>query len=410
MAGPVIISMNSLLATLRPGMRVFVPGSSGEPRSFLAALANADESIAGIELVTNFLPGINRLDPALHSAGIRTTAFFGLPGLGPDDTILPLSYREIDDYLRANPVDLAVVQLSPPDAQGNCSFGPCVEFSRTALLTAHRTVGLINPRLIPHNNGPFFPFADLASVVHVDQEPLAIAEPAGDDVARSIAGNVAALIADGATLQLGIGKIPGQILRALTNHRDLRIRSGIVMPGLRLLAESGALADAEIVAASAGGDADFYRWVAENPAIRLAGVTETHDLTAIAAISGFTAINSAIEIDLLGQCNAETLSARVVSGPGGLPQFTAGARQAPKGCSIVALPATDSSGSVSRIVAAMRPGAPVSVPAHGVDFIVTEFGAADLRCKSRAARALEIAGIAAPDFRQSLKRAALKLA
>ncbi|WEK02208.1 MAG: acetyl-CoA hydrolase/transferase C-terminal domain-containing protein [Candidatus Sphingomonas phytovorans] len=406
MAGPVILSMNALLATLRPGMRVFVPGSSGEPRTFLSALAGAGTDMGGIELVTNFLPGINRLDPALHAAGIRTTAFFGLPGLGPDDRILPLSYREIDDYLRANPVDLAVVQLSPPDAEGNCSFGPCVEFSRTALATAWRTVGLINPRLARHGGGPFVPFAELDSVVHVDQEPLAVPEPAGDDVARAIARHVAALIADGTTLQLGIGKIPGQILRALTDHRNLRIRSGIVMPNLRLLAESGALADAEIVAASAAGDADFYRWVATNPAIRLTDVTETHDVAAIATTPGFTAINSAIEVDLLGQCNAETLGGRVVSGPGGLPQFTAGARQAPKGCSIVALPATDSSGSVSRIVTAMAPGAPVSVPAHGVDFIVTEFGAADLRRKPRAARALEIAGIAAPDFREALTQAA----
>jgi 4-hydroxybutyrate CoA-transferase len=394
--------MDGLLAELRPGMRIFLPGSSGEPTAFLDALKGRPEAGRGLQIVTNFLPGINRLEPDMLPPDAHVTGFFGQPRLGDRFTMLPLTYREIDDYLAGADIDLAIVQLSPPDAGGQCSLGPCVEFSHGLFRRGTPIAALINRHVPRDPSGPAIPFASLALAIEVDRPLLAIDDPGGDAVSEAIAVHVASLIADGATLQTGIGKIPGQILRALTRHRGLSIRSGILLPAARDLDAAGALSDAPMIAASVGGDRDFHDWAATSGRVRLTDVTETHDIAAMMAIPHFTAINSAIEVDLSGQCNAEMIGGRSISGPGGLPQFTVAARHAPYGRSIIALPSTDASGRVSRIVAALSPGALVSVPSHGVDFVVTEHGVADLRRADRRARALSLAGIAAPQFRSAL--------
>jgi acyl-CoA hydrolase len=211
------------------------------------------------------------------------------------------------------------------------------------------------------------------------------------------------LIEDGATIQTGIGKVPGQVLKALSQRRNLRIHSGIVLPGARDLVEGGVIEGVgTIVAASGAGDQAFYDWLEQSREVTLAEVSETHDLAKLIGIPKLTAINSAIEVDMLGQCNTEMVGGRYVSSAGGLPEFTIGAHKAKGGKSIIALPATDRKGKASRIVSRFAAGTPIAVPRHAVDFVVTEFGVADFRGKSAQARAEALIAIASPAFQADL--------
>jgi 4-hydroxybutyrate CoA-transferase len=226
-----------------------------------------------------------------------------------------------------------------------------------------------------------------------------------------IAGHIAALIDDGCTLQMGVGKVPTALAERLRDRRRLRIHSGLVSDGFANLMESGAL-DADFVhtACVASGTGGFYRWLPEARGLRIAGCEITHGALTLAALQRFVAVNSALEVDLFGQCNLEHAQGRAVSGAGGAPDFARAARMCAGGLSIVALNASYRKGMASRIVPALSAGAVVSLSRVDVDLVVTEFGVADLRHASVHERALALIGIAAPDFRDDLERAWSKLA
>lgn len=396
---------------LRPGMTVFAPGVGGESAAIVEALSRTPEACRGVHFAGVWLPGINRVDYAGLHADARSTAFFVGRELHASFAagriaLMPLSYFEIYCYLRdVLPIDLAFVQVAPPDKDGRLSLGIAHDFTPAILNKAKCTLVHINPRMPATRGTASLALADADFIVEAES-PLLADDPIVDPVWDAIARNVATLVRDGDTLELGIGRVQN-VFSALTGARRLKIHSGAITAPLLALVENGAIESGPgaITAGMALGDARFYGFCSGSDAVRFAGVGETHAIATLARIPRFLAINSVVEVDLLGQANAEMVGARQVSGTGGIVDFMRGARLSPGGLGIVALPATSGEGGVSRIVAALAAGTAVSITRADIDIVVTEYGVADLRLKSIDARADALIGVAAPAYRDQLANA-----
>ena len=408
MARPSALTPQALAGQLRPGQRVYVPGSSGVPQVFLDALLSDPGYSAGLDITTSLVPGINTFDASALAADATVTGLFMQPALQAAQRngqyrALATSYAGFERYLRqCAGFDYCVVQLSPPDHNGQCSLGPLGEFTPTAMSRSRAVVGVINPHVPAIAGAVHVNLDQLSHVCHVDQ-PLAEYNVRSDAASAAIAGHVASLIGDGATVQMGLGGVPSALYPALSNHRGLRLHSGMFSDGLIDLQASGALdpAFAPTTCALVGSHA-FYRQAANLPGLRVLGCHYTHDPRTLLGLERFTAVNSALEVDLLGQCNLEHANGRAVSGVGGAPDFSRAARLSTGGLSIVALNATYGREAHSRIVAALPSGSITSLPRCDVDCVVTEYGIADLRGTSVHERARALVDIAAPQHRDAL--------
>lgn len=398
------ISPDALAALLPPGGRVLVSGCSTESVVMAEAIMRTSGALAGITFTGIFVPGLNR-QSYLPDAQARVETFFLTPELkaaGAQVRFLPLCYDDIRRYLRDNPIDAAVMMVSPPDDAGLCSFGPAADFLAELWPAFPTRLAHINP-LMPRTRGcPGIPIADINAYTVVPQPLLGSADPGTDAVTEAIAGHVAALVPDGATLQTGLGKVPGAVLRGLSGRRGLRIHSGLIGDAVVELELAGALAPgAAVTAGVAIGTERLYAAIS-GPAYRFEPVCVTHDAATIGSIENFIAINSANEVDLLGQAYAEIGPNGLMSGPGGASDFARGARGA-RGLRIVALAATAARGTISRIVAPGRAAGPVSLGRMDIDLVVTEFGVADLRAVGYAERAEALTAVAAPQHREGLR-------
>lgn len=395
---------------LRPGLRVYGPGVSGESALITEALRAAPEAAAGVTFTGVWLPGINRLDYAGLHPQARAEAFFMTPDLHGSFlagriAFRPLSYLETYRYLQSGPaIDLALLQVSPPDRHGRVSLGVANDFSPAILGRARQRLAHINP-LMPQTRGAAtIPYAELDWVVEASA-PL-LGDGGGKDAAWTAIGrHIADIVPDGATIEVGIGRVP-QVLAALTGHRNLRVHSGAITSPLLALAAAGALAEepGAVTAGVALGSEALYAFAAADPRVRFAPVGWTHDMATLSRIERFVAINGVIEVDLWGQANAEMVDGRHVSSAGGIGDFIRGARAAPGGLAIIALPATAKDGRVSRIVPHLTDTV-VSVNRTDADIVVTEHGVARLRHASIDERAEALIAIAAPPFRDDLARA-----
>lgn len=371
---------------------------SGSFRAGLAGLRRPD-----LTFTTILVPGLNRPDYLL-ATGARVATFFMVPELLRSDRVeyLPLPYREILHWLAANPPRTVLAMVSPPDADGLCSFGPVTDFVADLWQRAEVVIGHVNPAMPRTRGTPGIPYMRFAAVIEA-AEALPESDPGSDPVAERIAALAATVIPDGATLQAGIGRIPEAVLRGLTGKRDLAIHSGLIGDSTLHLWRAGALrADNPVTAGVAIGTRALYDAVAD-PAFRFCPPSVTHDLRNLARLAQFVTVNSAIEVDLDGQVHAEATPRGAISGPGGASDFTAGAR-APDGLRLVVLPASAAGGTISRIV---RPGAatgPVSLGRFDTDLVITEHGIADLRGRSPAARRAALIAIADPAHRDALAR------
>jgi acyl-CoA hydrolase len=403
-----LCSPSQALSRLRPGNTVFVPGVSGESLPFFDALRSEPERASGLTFVGVHFPGINRSDYLALHPSVRQRAYFMTPairkGLQSDRADwMPLDYPGIVRDLEENvTVDVAVAQVSTPDADGRCSLGASCDFLPSVWQRARLRIAHINPSL-PRTQGSF---AVQAGDCHLGFEyaspiPMLTAD-AADEPAQRQARLVAGLVRDGDTLQFGVGKLQAAVLHSLTNHRGLKVYSGMASSPVTQLIDSGTIRGrGAIEIGVALGDEAFYQRVGADETFFFRPVRETHDVRRIATIDNFCAINSALSVDLFGQVNAESIEGRWVAGAGGLPAFSAGARLSAGGRSIIALAATADGGKVSRIHAAMGPGC-VTIPRHEADYVVTEYGIADLRGRSLQDRAQALIRIAAPAFQPEL--------
>lgn len=403
----------AILNRFQAGDRIFVAGSAGEPTALLEAWAAEPERTRGLDIVTSAIPGINDFDYSRFDPSCRITGLFMQPAFAALQRVgrfrqLPASYAGFVRDLRSAPrgFDVAVVQVAAPDAEGNCSLGPAVEFMPEVLRRAERVIGIVNHATPRFAGAPSIPVARCDAIVEVDT-PLPTYEPGTtDDISRQIAAYAAQHIGDGFTVQMGLGKTPAALCEAIADRRDLRLRTGMYGEGVAQLTRAGALAPGDVHESCViVGSPALYDWAADRAELRLVGCELSHDIARLDEGEPFVAVNSAIEVDLGGQCALEHSSGAAVSGAGGAPDFARKARLSPYGLSIVALPSTALRGTVSRIVPRLSAPGIASLPRHDIDLLITEHGVADLRSASVIERAEAIIDIAAPPFRSALRDA-----
>jgi len=401
--------MKQLTDALHPGARVFAAGLSGESALWLSELRADPRRANGVHFIGVQFPGIDSADYLALHPGARLTAFFMSPavraGIGQGRAeLLALDYPGIARHLRAMaPVDVAVAQLSLPDADGYCSAGLASDFLPLVWDRALCRVAHLNPRM-PRTRGSFrVHVSTLDIAVEADAPLLEFVDATGGALEARIGAQVAALVRDGDTLQFGIGSVPSALAASLAGHRRLKLHSGMVSASLRTLWEAGVLdRDARITTGVALGPAAFHDFIAAQAQLWFTDVAHTHDVAAIAAIPRFIAINSAVEVDLFGQVNSERAAGAIQAGAGGLPAFAQGALASRGGKSLICLAASARGGSVSRIVAALGERALCTLPRYLADVVVTEHGVAELRGLGLDARATALIGIAAPEHRGAL--------
>ncbi len=326
---------------------------------------------------------------------------------------LPQRLSEVPTTFGRNgsiPVDAALIQTSPPDDRGYVSLGVTVSSAIDVAREAPIVIAEVN-RQAPYTMGN--------SLLHVDEidylvdadYPLLQHREAREpgEVEKAIAGLVAGLIPDGATLQMGIGAVPEALMFMLDDKRDLGIHSGLISDGFARLIERGVVTNkrksidvGKTVGAEAMGSLDFYRYLHKNPQFHFDSVRYTHAIQVLIQIEGLVSINSALEVDLTGQVSSENLGGRQISGLGGQFDFVEGVLHGEGGISVVALPSTALRGTRSRIVAGLDPGSVVTTPRFCTEFVVTEHGVASLKGKTARERAQALTAIAHPDFRDAL--------
>ena len=404
------------LRAIPDGARLLFPTLSGVPMGLLAALDDARERWSSLELVTGTL----REPPApLAHAGapFRFATWQYSRALRAAEEagalrVIPARYSQTAALFQPDgpvPVDAVLVSASPPGPDGRLSLGVAVGSVIDALRSAPLVIAQVNPSM-PYVRGVGeLPPDAFDFLVEIESPLPELTRAPPGPVEESIAEHVVDLVPDEATLQFGIGAIPEAVMARLTARRDLGVHSGLISDGLIDLQESGALTNARksqdaglMIGAVCGGTRRLFDWLHRNPAVRLAPARYSHGVDVVSRSHRFVAINSAISVALDGSVNAETVGGRLLSGPGGQPDYAEAAMSARDGIGIVAMPSTAARGTVSRIVRRLGPEDAVTVPRTLADRVVTEYGVAELRGRSLEERAAALRAVAHPDFRSGL--------
>ena len=416
------LSADSLDLTrmLRAGDVIFVSQGTAEPRTLTEALVRQRADIGGVRLF--FGPVFSETWQPEHADFLRFSGYgvFGnaqrLSKAGVFD-VVPNHVSQLPELLASGAMrcDAAFIQLSAPNARGEYSFGLANDFLIDAARAARVVIAEVNDQLPwTHGNRGL---ADLRIdyIVRTSRPPLELKRAAVGETEKRIAAHAAHYIGDGAVLETGIGAIPDAILSALRDRRDLGVHSGLIGDSIVELIECGALTNARKTVdrglCTSGvlfGTQRLYRFAHENPCVCLQPVVHTHDIEVMGRLDHFIAINSAIEVDLTGQVNAEIAGDHYIGAVGGQLDFVRGALRSRGGRSIIALPATAKAGAISRVVSRIA-SAVTTTPRSDADLVVTEFGAAELRGHTLKERARRMIAIAHPDYREQLERDAYAL-
>jgi 4-hydroxybutyrate CoA-transferase len=400
-------SQPDLASFFRSGQRVYVAGSANEPTALLQQLAQTALP-PDLHFVQFPIPGYNRTDFTRFSPNAHLTTFFMSPELRkavPERLhFLPIQMRAVYDYL-ANDIDILLLQVAR-NANGELCVGPNVDFVESALACAGVVVAELNTEFVAPAGAMRIEEARIDYVFESKRALFEMMPPKIDEAADKIGSLVADLIHDGDCLQTGIGGIPAAILARLTQKNDLGMHSGLIDEGGMSLIRDGNLTgnnkpiDQGIhIAGMALGTRGLIDWLAHTPEVHFCGANYTHEVSVIGQLPNFVSVNSAVEIDLFGQVNAEVAGGRQISGTGGSVDFMRGAKASVGGKSIVAMNATAKAGTVSRIVSKVEL---VTALRTDVDIVVTEYGIAQLRNLPVDARAKALVEIAAPQFRDEL--------
>lgn len=404
------------VAKIAAGQRVFVGSGAAVPLPLLEALSARASELHDTELMHILTLGMDPTAAEHCSQHLRHASFF----LGGNTRqavaecradYSPIFLSEIPRLFKtgAIPIDVALVQVSPPDRHGFCSYGVSVDIVKSATEAARTVIAEVNPRM-PRTLGDSFLHVRDIDLMVPSERPL-VEHPSRplDDVSRRIGRYVASLIEDGSTLQLGIGAIPDAVLANLGDRRDLGIHTEMFSDGLLPLIASGVVNNrrktfhrGKIVTSFVMGSRALYDFVDDNPEIEFRPSQYTNDPFLIARNDRMVAINSALEVDLTGQVCADSIGYRFYSGIGGQVDFVRGAGRSNGGKPVIALPSTAKDGTVSRIVAQLSDGAGVVTTRGDVHYVVTEHGVAYLHGKSIRQRTIALIAIAHPRFRNEL--------
>ncbi len=409
---------------IRSGQRVFLTGNCSVPQTVLKALvqrARAGEidnveivqvlTVGDAEYVSPDLEGRLRVNTLFISANVRQAVHEGRADF------TPVFLSEVPGLFRQElPLDVALIHVSPPDEHGFCSFGVEVGITKPAAEAARVVIAEVNDRMPRTLGDSFIHVSKIDAFVPVSYNLPELPQGQPGEVQMRIAQHIAELIPDGATLQLGIGGIPDAVLYYLKDKRDLGIHTELFSDGVVELVEQGVITNerktlhrGKIIVGFVLGSQRLYDFVDNNAMVEFHPTDYVNDPFVIAQNDNMVAINSAIEVDLTGQVCADSIGPKFYSGVGGQVDFIRGAARSKGGKPIIALPSTAKGGTISRIVATLKPGAGVTTTRNDVHYVVTEYGVAYLHGKTIRQRAEALIAIAHPDFRADLRREAKKL-
>lgn len=416
-----IATAEEAVAHIRPGNRVFIGTGCAQPQELVRALTARSSELADTEIIHLLTQGDAPYAHKELAHYFRVNSFFISEnvrhiiqeGLG-DYT--PIFLSDIPRLFNSGqlPLDAALIQVTPPDERGMCSLGISVDIVKSAAENASLVIAQVNPRMPRTLGNSCLHVHDLDFLVPVNVPLLEIQPPEPTEVTRRIGEYVAALIEDGSTVELGIGRIPQSVLEFLKVKRDLGIHTEMFTDSIIDMIESGAITGArkaidhgKIVASFCMGTRRLYDYIDCNPIFSFHPTEYVNDPYIISRQYKQVAVNVALEVDLTGQVCADSLGTQFFSGIGGQVDFNRGAARSEKGKAIIAFPSTAKDGTVSRIVSRLSPGAGVVTTRGDVHYIVTEYGVAYLHGKSVQERALALLSTAHPDFRTQLLKEAI---
>jgi 4-hydroxybutyrate CoA-transferase len=412
------VTADEAVACVTSGMHIFVHGAAATPTPLLEALARRRD-LSDVTLYHLHTSGPAPFVDPEHRGRFRSVSLFAGPPVREalergDADFIPIFLSDIPSLFLTGqvPLDVAFLQLSPPDAHGYCTLGTSCDAALAAATSARLIVAEINDRMPRTHGNTLVPLSRVHRALRTSR-PLHVHEsPPAGPVEEAVGAHVADLVDDGATLQMGIGAIPDAALRRLGDKQDLGVHTEMFSDGVVELAKSGAITNrlkevhrGRIVTSFVFGSQRVYDFVNDNPFVEFHPCDRTNDTAIIRANDKVTAINSAIEVDLSGQVVADSIGFRIYSGIGGQMDFIHGAALSRGGKPIIALPSMAAGGTVSRIVASLRPGAGVVTTRGHVHWVVTEYGAVNLFGRTLRQRAEALISIAHPDVRGDLRRA-----
>ena len=408
---------------VQSGDHIFIGSGAAEPQRLVEALVARANAVFGTEIVHIMTLGIAPYAEPKWGDNFRHNALFIGPNVreavaqGRAD-YTPIFLGEIPRLFETGrvPIDVSLIQVSPPDRHGYCSYGVSTDVVKPATEAANLVIAEVNEQMPRTLGDAFLHVDDIDFLVPVDYPILETEVGVADETARNIGKYIANLIEDGSTLQMGIGTIPDSVLYYLRDKRDLGVHTEMFSDGMMHLVELGVITNmkktlhkGKIVAAFCMGSRKLYDFVDNNPFIEFRPVSYTNDPFVISQNDRMVSINSALEVDLTGQVCADSLGAYFYSGIGGQVDFVRGSARSKGGKPIIALPATAEGGAVSRITAQLKPGAGVVTSRGDVHYVVTEWGVAYLHGRTIQERALALISIAHPKFRPDLIRQAKAL-
>ena len=433
--------LHTAVQVVESGDRVFVQGACATPTALIEALVAHGEELRDVEITH-----LHTYGPTPYTDE-RWRGHFSLRALFVGENVreaanagrasyTPVFLSDVPAlFAPGSPlaIDVALIQVSPPDSHGFCSLGPSVDVTRAAVDHAYSVIALVNPNVPRTHGDSFVHVSRLDYAVHWAEPLYEVNRREVNETQEQIGRNVAKLIEDGATLQLGIGAIPDAVLQALTDRRDLGVHTEMFSDGIIDLVEQGVITGArktldqgKLVASFVVGSRRLLDFIDDNPMVEMRPMNYTNNTLIIRQFEHMVAVNSAIQVDLTGQVCAESIGTYLYSGVGGQMDFMRGAALSKRGRPIIALPATARAqhngehgspygmpeavdGLISRIVPVLSPGAAVTTSRAHVHYVVTEYGVAALHGRDLVERARSLIAIAAPQFREALERSAREL-
>lgn len=411
------------LRRIRPGQRLFVGSGCSEPQHLVREMEKIVPELADLEILHILSIGRAGYTDASFFDKCRLKSFFVAAASreavaeGRAD-YTPINLGAVPGLFRsgAMPIDVALIQVSPPDRHGFCSFGISVDIVKSAAESAKYVIAQVNPQMPMTLGDTFIHVSEIDAFVEHEEPLLEIGQPLLNNIALDIGKNVAKLIEDGSTIRVGVGSISTAVLYSLEDKKDLGVHADMLTDAYMHLIEKGVITNArktlhpgKVIASFCLGSRKLYDFVNNNPMVELFPIEYTNNYLVISENDKMVSINSALEVDLTGQVCSDSLGYEIYSGVGGAIDFHRGARASKNGKAIMVLPATTLDGKQSRIVPFLTEGAGVVTTRGGVQYVVTEYGIAYLHGKSIRERALALIGIAHPNFREDLLKAAQKL-
>ena len=411
-----LVTAREAVNCVESGMRVYVHPGCAEPEALVEALMVRAPYVKNVELIHLLTYGTSPYCAPEMAEHFRHNALFvgGNVREAVNDgraDYTPIFLGEVEALFESGemPIDVAFIQVSPPDSHGYCSFGVGVECTLTAAKYANRVVAQVNVQMPRTYGDSFIHVSEIDAIVELSRPLCEMKKHPTNEVFQQIGARVASLIEDGAVLQCGIGAIPDAVLPALMDRRDLGVHTELISDNVIPLIDAGVIngqrknmKPRKIILGFVLGTRTLFDYIDENPIFEFHPAAYTNDPFRIAANDRMVAINSAIEVDLTGQVCAESIGAQFYSGFGGQLDFIRGAARSKYGKPIIALPSTAKGDSVSRIVPRLAHGAGVLTGRADVHYVVTEYGVAYLHGRNIRQRAEALIQIAHPKFHNEL--------